>query len=171
VPFGAFQQQTVVSVAPEMRVLVYRRMMVRLAQRIAERVKADALITGEAVGQVASQTLENIRAIDDVATMPILRPLIGSDKEAITTEAKWLGTYDTSIIVDQDCCTLFTPRHPATRASVEQVRQAEALLDIEALATEALSGIVIEEYRYPVDNKGVRSDTIERFFDTQETRS
>jgi thiamine biosynthesis protein ThiI len=106
-------------------------------------------VTGEAVGQVASQTLENIRAIDDAATLPILRPLIGYDKEAITGEAKWLGTYETSIIPDQDCCTLFTPRNPVTRSSVAAVREAESLLDVELLATEALAGIEIEEYRYP----------------------
>lgn len=167
VPFGGFQQQAVVTVPPELRVVIYRRMMVRLAERIALRVKADALITGEVVGQVASQTLENIRAIDEVATLPILRPLIGTDKDAITQEARGIGTYATSIIPDQDCCTLFTPRYPATRASLHAVRAAEALLDLEALMAEALAGIVIEDRHFP----GVmrQNDKMRRFL-AQETR-
>ena len=106
---------------------------------------------------VASQTLENIRAIDDAATLPILRPLIGTDKDVITKEAIRLGTYATSIIPDQDCCTLFTPRYPATRASMESVLRAEAALDIEALVVEAMSGIVIEDRRFP----GTGAETIE----------
>jgi thiamine biosynthesis protein ThiI len=166
VPIGAFQQQVVVAVPPELRVIIYRRMMVRLAERIALRIKADALITGEAVGQVASQTLENIRAIDDVATLPILRPLIGNDKEEITREAIDIGTYATSIIPDQDCCTLFTPRYPATRASLDAVSRAEAALDLEAHVAEALSGIAIEDRRFP----GVmtENDKMRRFL-AQET--
>jgi len=168
VPIGAFQQQVVVAVAPELRVIIYRRMMVRLAERIALRIKADALITGEVVGQVASQTLENIRAIDEVATLPILRPLIGTDKDAITREAIGIGTYSTSILPDQDCCTLFTPRYPATRASLESVRRAEAALDIEALMAEALSGIVIEDRRFPGAVAGHENDKMRRFL-AQET--
>lgn len=167
VPIGAFQQQVLVSVPSELRVILYRRMMVRLAERIALRVKADALITGESVGQVASQTLENIRAIDHAATLPILRPLIGSDKESITDQAKALGTYATSILPDQDCCTLFTPRFPTTRASLDAVLAAEAALDIEALAAEALSAIVIEDRRFPDQMSG--NDKIRRLL-TQESR-
>ena len=105
------------TVAPPLRVVVYRRLMMRIAERIARLHRAQALVTGEAVGQVASQTLENLTSINgSVATMPVLRPLIGMDKEEITVEAQRLGTYPMSIIPDQDCCTLFTPRHPATRA-------------------------------------------------------
>jgi len=133
--------------------VIYRRLMVRIAQRIAERVHADALITGDVIGQVASQTIENIRAIDDAATMPILRPLVGFDKEDITLEAIRLGTYQTSIIPDQDCCSLFTPRYPATRAGIEQVRAAEALLDVEALVAQALQDTVVEERRFPPKGK------------------
>lgn len=169
VPFGAFQQQVVVSVPPELRVIVYRRMMVRLAERIALRVKADALITGEVVGQVASQTLENMRAIDEVASLPVLRPLVGTDKEAITQEAIGLGTYETSIIPDQDCCTLFTPRHPATRAAVEVVRRAEAALDLEALMGMTLAGVEVEDRHFPGSVTG--NDKMRRFLtqSTQET--
>jgi thiamine biosynthesis protein ThiI len=150
VPFGAVQQQVVVTVPPEMRVIIYRRLMIRMAQHIAARVHADALVTGEVLGQVASQTIENMRAIDDAAVMPILRPLVGFDKEEITREAIRLGTYETSILPDQDCCTLFTPRNPATRAGLGEVRDAEALLDVEALVDMALQGTVVEERRFPL---------------------
>ena len=88
--------------------------------------RAQALVTGEVVGQVASQTLENLTAINEVVTMPVLRPLIGMDKDEITAEAQRLGTYPISIIPDQDCCTLFTPRHPVTRAPRGDVEGAEA---------------------------------------------
>lgn len=169
VPFGPVQQQVVVTVPPELRVVIYRRLMVRIAQRIAERGHADALVTGEVIGQVASQTIENLRAINDVATLPVLRPLVGTDKEEITREAIALGTYETSVIPDQDCCTLFTPRYPATRASLDRVRAAEALLDVEALVTQALDGTVVEERRFPPKPK-CESDKMRRFV-AQETRS
>lgn len=149
VPFGAVQQQVLLTVPQELRVIIYRRLMVRIAQHIAARVHAQALVTGEVVGQVASQTLENMRAIDDASVMPILRPLVGFDKEEITQEAIRIGTYATSIVPDQDCCTLFTPRNPATRASLGAVRDAEALLDVDALIDMALEGTVVEERRFP----------------------
>ena len=149
VPFGAVQQQVLLTVPQQLRVIIYRRLMVRIAQHIAARVHAQALVTGEVVGQVASQTLENMRAIDDASVMPILRPLVGFDKEEITQEAIRIGTYDTSIVPDQDCCTLFTPRNPATRASLGAVRDAEALLDVDALIDMALEGTVVEERRFP----------------------
>ena len=101
---------------PPLRVVIYRRLMMRIAERIAQRNRALALVTGEVVGQVASQTLENMTRITEVVTLPVLRPLIGMDKEEITAEAQRLGTYPISIIPDQDCCTLFTPKHPATKA-------------------------------------------------------
>jgi thiamine biosynthesis protein ThiI len=149
VPFGAVQQQVLLTVPQELRVIIYRRLMVRIAQHIAARVHAQALVTGEVVGQVASQTLENMRAIDDASVMPILRPLVGFDKEEITREAIRIGTYETSIVPDQDCCTLFTPRNPATRASLGAVRDGEALLDVDALIDMALEGTVVEERRFP----------------------
>lgn len=149
VPFGAVQQQVLLTVPQELRVIIYRRLMVRIAQHIAARVHAQALVTGEVVGQVASQTLENMRAIDDASVMPILRPLVGFDKEEITQEAIRIGTYEASIVPDQDCCTLFTPRNPATRASLGAVRDAEALLDVDALIDMALEGTVVEERRFP----------------------
>ena len=128
VPFGEIQQQVVLAVAPPLRVVIYRRLMMRIAEAIAHQHRAGALVTGEVVGQVASQTLENLTAINAVATLPVLRPLIGMDKEEITAEAQRLGTYPISIIPDQDCCTLFTPRHPATKARRADVLQAEEAL-------------------------------------------
>lgn len=149
VPFGRIQQQVMLTAPPELRVVIYRRLMLRIAQRIAERVHADALVTGDVVGQVASQTLENMRAIDDAASLPVLRPLVGCDKDEITREAERLGTYRISILPDQDCCMLFTPHSPATRSACGDVRAAEALLDVESLVADALGGTVVEERRFP----------------------
>src|SRR5207248_1724289 len=115
VPFGEIQREVVLSVPPPTRVVVYRRLMVRIAEAIAHQTGALALATGESLGQVASQTLENIAAIDAAAIVPVLRPLIGTDKIEITDEARRLGTFETSIEPDADCCTLFVPAHPATR--------------------------------------------------------
>ena len=113
VPFGEIQREVVLAVPPPARVVVYRRLMVRIAERLARHAGALALVTGESLGQVASQTLQNLTRIDEAAAMPILRPLIGMDKLEITEQAHALGTYETSIEPDADCCTLFTPRHPA----------------------------------------------------------
>ncbi|MEO6237532.1 MAG: tRNA uracil 4-sulfurtransferase ThiI, partial [Vicinamibacterales bacterium] len=107
VPFGEIQQRVVLAVPPPLRVVVYRRLMMRIAERIARLHRAQGLVTGDVVGQVASQTLENMATIGSVVSMPVLRPLVGMDKEEITAEAVRLGTYPISIIPDQDCCTLF----------------------------------------------------------------
>jgi tRNA uracil 4-sulfurtransferase len=137
VPFGDLQQQVVLAVRPELRVVVYRRMMLRIAERLARRWRARALVTGEVIGQVASQTLENLTTIAAATGMTVLRPLVGMDKDEITAQAVRIGTYPISIIPDQDCCTLFTPRHPATRTRVEDVEAAEAALAIEELTAAA----------------------------------
>jgi thiamine biosynthesis protein ThiI len=150
VPFGEIQQQVVLAVAPPLRVVVYRRLMMRIAERIARQHHAQALVTGEVVGQVASQTLENLSTIGSVATLPILRPLIGLDKEEIVVEAQRLGTYPVSIIPDQDCCTLFTPRHPATRARVPDVEHAERTLEIDEIVRRAAEAAVIERFAFPM---------------------
>ena len=131
------------------RVVIYRRLMMRIAEVLARMNRAQALVTGDVVGQVASQTIENLTAINEVATMPVLRPLIGQDKDEITLEAQRLGSYPISIIPDQDCCTLFTPRHPVTRARKADVDAAEAGLDIEAIVKEAVAATVMEEFDYP----------------------
>ena len=150
VPFGELQQQVVLSVPPELRVVIYRRLMLRIAERLARRARARALVTGEVVGQVASQTLENMTAIAQATALEILRPLVGMDKDEITAEAERIGTYQISIIPDQDCCTLFTPRHPATRARLAQVEQAELALPIDAMVTAAVAAASVEDFRFPV---------------------
>jgi thiamine biosynthesis protein ThiI len=151
VAFGELQQRVVLSVPPPLRVVIYRRLMMRIAERLARRVRARALVTGEVVGQVASQTLENLSVINDVVTMPVLRPLIGFDKDEITQQAQQLGTYPISIIPDQDCCTLFTPKHPATRARPADAAAAEqALGGVDEIVDAAAASAVMEEFRFPV---------------------
>jgi thiamine biosynthesis protein ThiI len=149
VAFGEIQQQVVLSVPGPMRVVVYRRLMMRIAERIARARHAQALVTGEVVGQVASQTLENLAVIGRVATLPIFRPLIGMDKDEITAEAIRLGTYPISIIPDQDCCTLFTPRNPLTRARLEEIERAEQALPIDELVGRAVNEAIVEDFEFP----------------------
>jgi len=133
VPFAEVQKRIIVSVPPPSRVVLYRRFMLRIAERLAERERAGALVTGDSLGQVASQTLENIAAIDAVASLPIFRPLIGMDKVEIIQQAVGVGTYPISILPDQDCCTLFVPKHPATRLTEAQAAALETPLDVEEL--------------------------------------
>jgi thiamine biosynthesis protein ThiI len=149
VPFGEIQQRVVLAVAPPLRVVIYRRLMMRIAEAIARRNRAQALVTGEVVGQVASQTLENLSAINRVVEMPVLRPLVGMDKDEISAQAERLGTYPISIIPDQDCCTLFTPRHPATKARVTDVERAEESLDMEEIVGRAVAEAQLEEFHFP----------------------
>ena len=149
VPFGELQQQVVLSVPPEMRVVMYRRLMLRIAERLAHRAHARALVTGEVIGQVASQTLENMTAIAQATTLEILRPLVGMDKDEITGEAVRIGTYPISIIPDQDCCTLFTPRHPSTRVRLAEVEQAEHALPVEDMVATAVAAVSVQDFRFP----------------------
>ena len=149
VPFGEIQQRVVLTVPPPLRVVIYRRLMLRIAERIARANRAQALVTGEVVGQVASQTLENLSTIGSVAGLPVLRPLIGMDKDEITAEAQRLGTFPISIIPDQDCCTLFTPRHPATKARRHEIELAESQLPIDEIVTGAVGAAAIEEFHFP----------------------
>lgn len=134
VPFGEFQQE-VARVAPErLRVILYRRMMLRVAERIARRHRCLALVTGESLNQVSSQTLENLAAIDRVAHMPVLRPLVGLDKQEIIDVATRVGTFEISILPHQDCCSFLQPLHPATRTTPRACEEAEKPLDVEAWA-------------------------------------
>ena len=149
VPFGEIQQQVTLSVAPPLRVVIYRRLMMRIAESIARTHRAQALVTGEVVGQVASQTLENLNRTNEVVALPVLRPLIAMDKEEITAEAQRLGTYPISIIPDQDCCTLFTPRHPATKARYGDVQRAESTLPVEEIVSRAVREAALEEFVFP----------------------
>jgi thiamine biosynthesis protein ThiI len=155
VPFGELQQKVVLSVAPPLRVVIYRRLMLRIAERIARQARAQALVTGEVVGQVASQTIENLSVIGSVATLPVLRPLVGMDKEEITLEAQRLGTYPVSIIPDQDCCTLFTPRHPATKARPFEVEQAEQSLAIDEMIDSVVRTSSIETFTFPESRRAI----------------
>lgn len=150
VAFGELQQQVVLAVPPELRVVIYRRLMLRIAERIARKWHAKALVTGEVVGQVASQTLENMTAIANVSNLEILRPLVGMDKDEIANQAEAIGTLSISNIPDQDCCTLFTPRNPATRARLDDVLRAEEALDIEAMVAGAVEAATFEEFHWPV---------------------
>jgi thiamine biosynthesis protein ThiI len=150
VPFGGIQQQIVLAVPPPMRVVIYRRLMMRIAERIARERGAQALVTGEVVGQVASQTLENLAVIGSVVSLPVFRPLIGMDKDEITAEAIRIGTYPISIIPDQDCCTLFTPRNPLTRARLAHVEAAERALPIGEFVERAVADAVVEVSDFPV---------------------
>jgi tRNA uracil 4-sulfurtransferase len=156
VPFGPLQQQVLLTVAPELRVVIYRRLMLRIAETLARAWRARALVTGEVVGQVASQTLENLTTIAAASTMEVLRPLIGMDKDEIVAQAQRLGTFPISIIPDQDCCQLFTPRHPATRANLEEVEAAERALPVADMVTAAASATALEDFRFPPVYDAVR---------------
>ena len=149
VPLGEIQREVVLSVPAALRVVAYRRMMVRIAERLARPLGAAALVTGESLGQVASQTLTNLARVDEVATLPVLRPLIGMDKLEITREAERLGTFEISIEPDADCCTLFVPPHPATRVSAEEIAAAEARLDVERLVAMGVEGARQERFEFP----------------------
>ncbi len=150
VAFGDIQRQIMLSAPAPLRVVLYRRLMVRIAERLARRTRAAALVTGESVGQVASQTLENLAVIDAaVASLPILRPLVGSDKDEISDQAQAIGTYPISIIPDQDCCQLFTPRHPATRAARADVEAAERALPLQELVDGAVAAVEREDFSFP----------------------
>ena len=161
VPFGEIQQQVVLSVPGPMRVVVYRRLMMRIAERIASRNRSQALITGDVVGQVASQTLENLAVVSNVARLPVFRPLIGMDKDEITTEAIKLGTYPISIIPDQDCCTLFTPRNPMTKARLHEIEAAEQALAVEDLVEKACADAAMEIFEYPTRPVGEVASVLE----------
>lgn len=150
IPFGEIQRQIVTAVARPLRVVLYRRMMLRIGERIARKEKARALVTGESLGQVASQTLENMTVIQQAVTMPILRPLVGMDKQEIVDQARRIGTFETSSIPDQDCCQLFVPKHPATKARFDEVEADEAKLDINELVRYGLDNASCEEFVFPV---------------------
>ncbi|MEE9550865.1 MAG: tRNA uracil 4-sulfurtransferase ThiI [Candidatus Binatia bacterium] len=149
VPFGEVQRQIVAAVMRPLRVVLYRRMMIRIADFIASRQRATALVTGESLGQVASQTLQNIAVIEKASTLPILRPLIGMDKQEIVDQARKIGTFEVSVIPDQDCCQLFVPPHPATKAELTEVEEAESQLDLPALTREAAENAEVRDFKFP----------------------
>ena len=141
VPFTRIQEEIRDKCLEEYFTLIMRRFMMRIAERIANNYGAKAIVTGENLGQVASQTMEAMASTQSVISMPVLQPLIGMDKEEIIALARKLGTFDTSVLPYEDCCTVFTPRHPRTHPNIEDVEKAESALDVEALVEEALAGI------------------------------
>jgi tRNA uracil 4-sulfurtransferase len=149
VPFGPVQQAVVAACPAPLRVVLYRRFMVRIAEGLARRHRARALVTGESLGQVASQTLDNMVVIGEAARGAVLRPLVGMDKEEITAQARRIGTFAVSTLPDQDCCQLFVPRHPATAARPEEVARAEEALDVPGLVAAALAGTAEERFEFP----------------------
>ena len=143
VPFTEIQLQIRDHCPEEYTTLIMRRFMMRIAERIARNTESGALITGESIGQVASQTMEALGTTDAVVSMPVFRPLIGFDKSEIIEIARKIDTYELSSLPYEDCCTIFTPKHPATRPKREKVEQAEAVLDVEGLIAAALAGVEI----------------------------
>ena len=154
VPFLEVQQQIMAHAPKDYRVVLYRRFMLRLAEKIAYRERAKALVTGESIAQVASQTLSNMQVINEVATLPVLRPLAGDDKEEIIQQAKTIGTFHVSIDPYEDCCSLFIPKHPVTRAKREVVLEAESKLDMDNLLKEALSKTEVLKFHFPKTEQG-----------------
>ena len=146
VPFAHTQRQIVAHTPPETRVVFYRRFMLRIAERLALREGALALVTGDSIGQVASQTLANLSVISSTVGMSVLRPLVGDDKEEIIQTARRIGTFSISILPDVDCCSLFVPKHPETRARAAAIEEIEAVLDVEDLVASALDGAERETF-------------------------
>ena len=140
VPFTHIQEEIRDKCPEEYFTILMRRFMMRIADRIATDNRCGALVTGENLGQVASQTMQAMAVTESVCTLPVLRPLIGFDKEEIIRLARKIGTFETSILPYEDCCTVFTPKHPALRPTVEQAEQAESALDVAALVEEAVMG-------------------------------
>lgn len=149
VPFGDIQKEIALSVPSDLRVLMYRRMMICVGEAIAKSEHGKALVTGESLGQVASQTLENIAAVDEVATLPILRPLVGNDKVEIIAEARRLGTYELSTQDHADCCTLFMPRNPETHAKLAPVLEAWGQLDVHRIVKDCLATMSWVDFACP----------------------
>ena len=144
VPFTKIQEEIRKHCPEEYFTIIMRRFMMRISQKIAEKYKAGALVTGESLGQVASQTMEAMAATEACISMPVLRPAIGLDKEEIVQIARKIDTYETAILPFEDCCTVFTPRNPKTKPKLEEISRAEAKLEIETLVEEAVLGTVAE---------------------------
>jgi thiamine biosynthesis protein ThiI len=138
IPFTEIQEEIRKNCPEEFFTLIMRRFMMRIAEAVAKKAGASALVTGESLGQVASQTMLSLGVTEAVTTLPVLRPLIGTDKVEIIRMARRIGTYETSILPYEDCCTVFTPRHPCTRPVLADIEAAESVLDVEALVAKAL---------------------------------
>lgn len=151
VPLSPVQKAIIVTAPAKLRLILYRRAMFLIAELIAKKERAKALVTGESLGQVASQTIENIAAISDVVSLPVLRPLIGMDKETIIEQAKALGTFDTSIEPYDDCCSYLVPRNPETKAKLAKVQSAESKIEnLHELLHEAFAQAEVKTLQFPV---------------------
>ncbi len=151
VPLSDIQKQIILSTPPAYRVIMYRRFMVRITEQLARRHGASAIVTGESCGQVSSQTLDNIAVIDQASSMPILRPLIGLNKEEIVQQARSIDTYPISILPDQDCCSLFVPRHPETHGDLETAHRLEAVVSVDSLVADAVAKTELLQFAYTGD--------------------
>ena len=153
VPLTEIQEQIRKQCPEEYFTLITRRFMMRIADRLAKEFDCRALVTGENLGQVASQTMEALRVSEDVTDLPVLRPLIGMDKEEIVTVARRIGTLETSILPYEDCCTVFTPKHPKTKPVLAQVEAEEQKLDVEGLIARAIANTEKTQIRYYEDEQ------------------
>ncbi|MFQ6614852.1 MAG: tRNA uracil 4-sulfurtransferase ThiI, partial [Fidelibacterota bacterium] len=144
VPFAHIQEEILKTTEPKYRVILYRRFMVRIAEALARQENCWGIFTGESLGQVASQTMENMYAIQQAVALPVHRPLIGMDKQDIIGKAQEIGTYDISILAHEDCCTLFIPRHPVTKARLTDIERQEQVLKIQELLDSALDHTVMQ---------------------------
>ena len=149
IPFGDCQREISIACPSDLRVIMYRRVMYAVAERIAQLEGAKALVTGESLGQVASQTLENIMAVNEVVDIPVFRPLIGSDKQEIIARAEQIGTYDISTQTAPDCCTLFMPRRPETHAKLDEVHAAWGMFDHEAMIQQLVDAAEYIDFSAP----------------------
>lgn len=149
IPFGDCQREISIACPSDLRVIMYRRVMYAVAERIAQLEGAKALVTGESLGQVASQTLENIMAVNEVVDIPVFRPLIGSDKQEIIARAEQIGTYDISTQTAPDCCTLFMPRRPETHAKLDEVHAAWEMFDHEAMIQQLVDAAEYIDFSAP----------------------
>jgi len=149
VPFGDIQRQIVLGAPSAFRIVLYRRMMIRIAEELARRERCWALVTGDSLGQVASQTAENISVVEEASGLPILRPLIGMDKLEITQQAQKIGTFQTSIEPDEDCCRLFVPPHPSTRTELDHIHKIERGFDLIALVKQGLDNVELADLTFP----------------------
>jgi thiamine biosynthesis protein ThiI len=138
VPFASAQREILINNLPENRMILYRRLMLKISSKIAQKERCSAVVTGESLGQVASQTIENIRVIEEGCEFLILRPLISEDKENIIKKAKMIGSYDISILPHDDCCVRFIPQHPKTKADIAEIMDEERKIDINKTVDQAL---------------------------------
>ena len=143
VPFTEAQLAIKKNCPQEQLTIIMRRIMMRIAEQVALNTNAKALVTGESIGQVASQTVEALAVTNEVVKMPVFRPVIGMDKEEIVTIARQIGTFETSILPYEDCCTIFTPKHPNTKPKLDRIVASEQHLEMEKLVADAVNGIEV----------------------------